>query len=316
MSYEEESLFVPSADGFPLSATVTVATTSNTATRRHPAVVILISGATGQSRGFYAPFARFMVDEGGATAAVTYDYRGIGESVPPRTADDDARRHRLYGFKANTETDWVRDFDSLVMYCRTRWPDAALVHVGQSVGCYLPPMSVHGAVPVRHLFVAGNHAYWRYAQKPVNSLLFAGLFIPLWKRTHHYFPASRLGVCEDLPRGVAEHWAQWIWSPKACCGKPRIEKMYAAFEARVKFVGARDDELATRRAFVEFRALMPNVTDGEVVVVGPQHVGGAGIGHMGFFRERNRALWTVFLPYLMEGGDVKLEEVAVGKAKL
>ena len=317
MHEREESQTVPSMDGFPLAVTVISRTGAEAAASGRP--VVLISSATGTPRSFYLPFARFLVDVGGAYAAVTYDYRGIGDSRPQPLAEDNLRkgRHPLYDYDARTETDWAGDFDALVQFCRSRWPLPELVHVGQSVGAYLPPMSRSGNVPTRHLFVSANHAAWRFAKTRVKSIMFSCGFIPAWTRWYHYFPATKLNVCADLPCGVAHDWAKWIRDPRACCGDREIDRRFKQFNARVKFVASADDELATVTAFEEFIKLLPNAKDCELIELKSRRMDRPRtIGHMGFFAPRNKDLWPTFLPYILEGASVNSESLYRKHAKL
>ena len=62
------------AQGFALASSVFETPRSDT--------IVVINAATGVPRYFYRHFAAYLRDQG--WTAVTYDYRGIGGSAPPK----------------------------------------------------------------------------------------------------------------------------------------------------------------------------------------------------------------------------------------
>ena len=70
---QTENLQISARDGFALAATRYLPDQSNE-------IVALIASATGVKRRFYDAFARFLAGEG--FVAITFDYRGIGDSRP------------------------------------------------------------------------------------------------------------------------------------------------------------------------------------------------------------------------------------------
>src|SRR6266850_3423524 len=75
-----EPLRIPArGDGYSLSAGLFVP-------RGPPKAAALIAGAMAVRASFYAPFARYLADQG--LAALTLDYRGIGGSRPQGSLRD------------------------------------------------------------------------------------------------------------------------------------------------------------------------------------------------------------------------------------
>ena len=69
------ALRIAAADGYALGATLFPPATPNDR-------VVVVNAAMGVKRGFYAPFALHLAARG--FTVVSYDYRGIGDSRPPR----------------------------------------------------------------------------------------------------------------------------------------------------------------------------------------------------------------------------------------
>src|ERR1700730_10557067 len=74
---EPRTVEIPTRDGLRLAASV-----FEPAGPSADGGVGVINSATGVPRDYYAPFAAFLASRG--FVAVTYDYRGIGDSRPRR----------------------------------------------------------------------------------------------------------------------------------------------------------------------------------------------------------------------------------------
>ncbi len=66
---------IPARDGYPLGATLHLPC-------QVPFGLVLVHAATAVPARYYAPFAAALAGRG--LAALTYDYRGIGASRPPK----------------------------------------------------------------------------------------------------------------------------------------------------------------------------------------------------------------------------------------
>ena len=104
-----------------------------------PAGVVIINSGAGIPQNFYRRFALGLV--AGGLAAVTYDYRGIGDSGP---AGD------LRGFPASVE-DWgSKDCAALLRTASELFPGIPIAVVGHSVGVFVTGF-VKNPGPVRAL---------------------------------------------------------------------------------------------------------------------------------------------------------------------
>lgn len=152
----------------------------------------------GVLRQYYKKFAKFLAMEG--LQVYSYDYRGIGGSRPKSLKD----------FKANVQ-DWgAIDMESMVAYIQNTHASLPLLVVGHSVGG-----QVFGLAPsctqVRALMLVGSQlGNWVYWDKGQTKLKFFWKYVlPGLTKLFGYFPAKKLGMFEDLPKGVALEWSQW-----------------------------------------------------------------------------------------------------------
>jgi predicted alpha/beta hydrolase len=106
-----------------------------------------------------------------------------------------------------------------------------------------------------------------------------------------YFPGSRFGFGEDLPKGVAIEWARWCRNPTYLVGDLGVADRYARFAAPLRAYAFSDDPFAPLHAVHKLLELYP-ASRGEVRAMTPRDLGVSRIGHFGFFREQFRdTLW-------------------------
>jgi predicted alpha/beta hydrolase len=138
---------------------------------------------------------------------------------------------------------------------------------------------------VIHIMVSTG-TWWRFP-------LFYGLYcallwnlvVPLSTRLLGYFPASRLGLGEDLPAGVAREWARWCNRADYCAELAHADPpaIFEAVRAPLLALAASDDPIANRRTVPALQALYPHLRP-EMRWVAPAEFGMKQIGHLGFFR--------------------------------
>ena len=68
--------------------------------------------------------------------------------------------------------------------------------------------------------------------------------LPGVTRLHGYFPSSRFGFGEDLPKGVAIEWASWCRNPTYLVGALRVERRLRS----LRRAAARSTPSATTRS--------------------------------------------------------------------
>jgi predicted alpha/beta hydrolase len=252
---------------------------------------VLISSATATPRKIYRGFAGYLARRG--FAVLTYNYRGIGGSRQ-KSIEGYNRPKSLAGFKA-TMSDWAAlDAAAAVIWMRERYRALPLSFVGQSFGGQVFGLLPNNTEVSRALLIASQAAYWRLMSSPERYRVFAALNFVLTPLTLllGYAP-GRIGLGEDLPKGVFQQWVGWVMSPRYMFTDPALPGLsnFEKYRGAMRAIYLSDDPWATRPA-VEllcsgFSAIAP-----DIVEVAPADVGARKIGHFGFFRPEHRdTLW-------------------------
>jgi predicted alpha/beta hydrolase len=270
-------------DGYSLAATLFMP-------RGPRQQAILISSATAVPRKIYAAFATYLAGRG--NVVVTYDYRGIGGSKPAT----------LKGFTTSM-SDWAaHDVTGAVTYMRARWPTMRLNYVGHSFGGQALGLLPNNNHVSRALFVAGQAAYWglmtgneryrvyalmNYIGKPITQIM-------------GYAP-GKLGIGEDLPKGVFLEWTKWVNYKRYMFDDPTLKTLanFTHYRGALRALSFTDDPWAPIAA-VELLCSGFTATKPNVVSIAPKDVGAEKIGHLGFFRPENRdLLWKDAADWLL-----------------
>jgi len=270
---------IPATDGFELAATIT----RPAAIEGAPAV--LITSAMGVKRSYYEKYARFLAENG--FAAVTFDYRGIGGSRPPR----------LRGFDASMQ-DWAeKDIAGVIDWIHAELKPRRFLVVGHSAGGQLVGLTPNNDRIHAMITVGAQSGYWGLwaGSRKVFMWCLWHAIMPGATRAFSYFPSKKLGLpSEDLPAGVARQWAHWGRNPNYIVdedGKP-IRDKFVSFTAPIRSYSFADDRDAPRAA-VESLVGCYTQAPKEMTHKSPSDLGVDAIGHFGFFRERFRgSLWS------------------------
>jgi predicted alpha/beta hydrolase len=262
-------------DGHTLSCTVF-------APQAPQRAVVLINSATAVPRKIYRAFAAYLASQG--FAVLTYDYRGVGGSRPAS----------LRGFAVRMR-DWAAlDVAAAIDHVRTVWPGVPLHVVGHSFGGQAVGLAPNNHEISRALFVAAQAGYWRLLRSPESYRAYVMLrFIgaPL-ARTLGYVP-GRIGIGEDLPKGVFLEWTGWVMRPRYFFDDPTLDALenFPRYRGALRALCMADDPWATAAAVDLLLAGFTGTTP-QRVDINPRAVGARSIGHFGFFRPEHRTtLW-------------------------
>lgn len=277
-----EEAVITASDGYRLAATLFRPDAAA------PRATLIINSAMAVPRGYYAEFAAAAAESG--YAAVTYDYRGIGGSRPAR----------LRGFAARA-ADWMAlDFEAVLAWARREIAAPRTFVVGHSFGGNafgLAPSAptIDGAV-----FVAAQSGYWKHWPAPRRYLLGAlwhGV-TPLLPRLFGYMPGWA-GLGHDVPAEVMRQWSAWCRSPGYATADASADAGgYRRLRAPLRMLSIADDHLYAPAAAVQALIELYPAAPCEHVRVAPRRLGLQRVGHFGFFRARNRALWPFAFDWL------------------
>jgi predicted alpha/beta hydrolase len=254
--------------------------------------VVLVHPATAVTQRYYEPFGHYLAKRG--FTVVTYDYRGTGRS---RTA-------RLRGLEVSM-SDWMNeDVGGVTQWAAERYPHLPLLAVGHSLGGHALALGV-GAGRLRAAVMVASHAgvtaTIRGGAERARVWLVMRILTPVLCAMFGYMPGRRLGIGEDLPRGVMTQWSRWTALPNYFLDDPgmdaarRMEKV----SLPLLVVGFEDDPWANHVAIDKLIAPLTNAQI-ERRQIAPADAGLTAIGHMGFFRKRSEAqLWPLVGDWLL-----------------
>ena len=289
--------FVQTEDGYNLLAT----TFEPSGPSRQNRLAVINAGAGIPAR-YYQSFATSLAEAG--IPVVTYDYRGIGKS----------RFGPLNGFSASVE-DWgSKDCAAILSYAKLAFPKAKIAIIGHSVGSFLTGFVTDPAGIDLFAFIGGHTGYfgdYRLRSRLQMALMWH-VVMPAISKKYGYFPGRRFGLPEDLPLGVALEWAarrkpDFRWNINQPDGSPdtarrgQITDRFAAFSGRGLLLRTIDDAFVTNSASRRLQGLFSGVQFADHPI-DPKQAGIGKVGHFGFFRSRNKALWPLVTNWIKRDG--------------
>ena len=278
-----DDVMLPASDGYMLAATLFLPRGA-----KHSAV--LINSATAVPRKIYRGFATYLAARG--SVVLTYDYRGIGGSRPAS----------LKGFAA-TMSDWAAlDVSSTVTWMRGRYKGLPLGVVGHSFGGQAIGLLANNDMIARSLLVSAQAGHWGLMTPPESYRAYAMMNLLGRPITHllGYTP-GKLGIGEDLPKGVFLQWADWVMNKRYYYDDPKLTALtnYGQYTHPVRALSFTDDPWATL-PMVELLCSGFTATKPEILSIEPRQAGVDKIGHFGFFRpEFRETLWKDSADWLL-----------------
>ena len=240
---------------------------------------MIISAATAVPQRFYRHFATALARAG--FSAITYDYRGIGESRPAT----------LRGFDALMR-DWaLKDMAAVLQWARDELAPGRMFMVGHSVGGQVAGLLGDDFAIDGMITVSAQSGHWRLhggEQKWLNAI-HVHVTLPVLAHLWGYMPWSLLGPGEDLPKGVALEWSRWCRDPLYLLGDDTLPlHRYAEFRSPVLAYSIDDDKWGTVEAVNAMMSAYPQVERRHIV---PAEHNLSLLGHFGYFRSQSEALW-------------------------
>ncbi|WP_223880898.1 alpha/beta hydrolase family protein [Roseococcus microcysteis] len=260
--------------------------------------IVVVAPATSVRCRYYARFAAYLFAND--HDVVLFDYRGIGESRPPR----------LRGFGADW-LDWgEQDLEAALGYAAATFPGQPMHLVGHSIGGFAIGLAPSNGKLARVLTVGAQYAYWRDYAAPQRHHMYVKwhLLMPAITRLFGYCPARRLGWMEDTPAGVVRDWSRMKARFEDSLGPHHrrgdagaLLRRFAHVTAPILAIGLEDDPYGTPEALDRLLAYY-QASPRRHWRIAPAEIGAEAIGHFAFFHDRFRdSLWPVALAWLRAG---------------
>jgi len=134
------------------------------------------------------------------------------------------------------------------------------------------------------------------------AYFFMNIFIPLSNLFFGHTKSQWFGMGDPLPKKAAQQWQRWCNGAgyaQTDFGKAINEHCYDTLTLDTKWVYSADDNIANGKNVEEMQAVYSNCA-AEIQELVPQELGLKEIGHMGFFKPQNNALWPLTTDWLTQ----------------
>lgn len=274
MTFREEIVTIPTRAGHTLTGTLFKPKTTIGQS-------LLISSATGMLRRFYSGYSKHFASKG--YAVLTFDYWGIGDSGG-RLEELRNNTYNLIHWGANDQAAAVR-------FLKESYPGLSITLVTHSIGGQICGFNREYPLIDRIILIACQSGYWGLytGLHQLKMWFFWNLMIPWMSLPFGYFPASKLGLFENLPKEMASQWRRWGKHPDYLMGYYDPDHFYFdKINAPVLSLSFPGDDLAPVKA-VDW--LSNQFTAAELFRVHYSQEG-TDPGHFGYFRPQfKETLW-------------------------
>ena len=254
--------------------------------------IIVISSAIGVPQKFYFKYATYLSTKG--YLVFTYDYRGIGQSKPKS----------LKGFKAEF-IDWAeKDFMAISKYIEEMYPNYQKYLIGHSMGGIMLGLSRAFKVYDKFVTIGSQFGYIKnfHDKDKLKIRTFFQIMIPLLTPIYGYFPSQKVNMGDPLPKGIAYNWKSIILGEESILGYANTtQNFYEEIVQPMFIISLDDDYMAPPKTVDLFDSKVMINAKKKRLNIKPEDVGLKFIGHMDFFREKNKnELWHIPLEFLEE----------------
>lgn len=245
--------------------------------------ILIINSATAIDKKLYHHYAIFMAENG--YQVITYDYRGIAGSRPKK----------LRNFSASF-IDWgQKDFEGVVNYTKKNFPNHKIITLGHSIGGSIIGMTEKNKEISGIINVGAQIAYYKDWKKDQRTKIYFmwHIVFPAVTKVFGYFPGKKLGLLEDIPKGVVQ---QWHNQRKHDDMKHQMKLngtnfFYDSYPNKLLTLGVSDDPIGTLPAIQRIHNLFEK-SDKNLEMIQVSKLDTKEIGHFGFFsRKFKHTLW-------------------------
>lgn len=251
---------------------------------------ILMAPATGIKRIFYKNFATHLMENG--YHVITYDNRGIGDSLRGSVSQSDA-----------TLVQWGElDLNAAFDHLQTSHPDQKYHIVGHSAGGQLIGLMPEWRKLSSVFNVACSSGKLKNLRFPfsIQGMFFMHVFIPLSNLFFGHTKSQWVGMGEPLPKMVGKQWAEWCSGNgyiQTAFGKTVHKHWYDEMTTPSMWLNASDDDIATTENVDNMIKVFGKLPT-ERIYLKPEEQNTKEIGHMKFFSKRNKHLWSLATDWL------------------
>ena len=250
---------------------------------------VMAAPATGIKKQFYHHFANFLAANG--YAVITYDNRGIGESLEGHIKYSDA-----------SLVCWgAYDMSAIFAELKARYPNSKYHLVGHSAGGQLIGImdDTQSLSSIFNFACSSGSLSNMKLSYYVKASFFMNILIPLSNALFGHTKSQWLGMGEALPKGVARQWRDWCNGRgyiKMAFGDSVKEHSYNELSVPSLWINAIDDDIAVDLNVADMISVFKQTPATTKTLVPHEH-GLKEIGHMKFFSRKSESLWKLAIDW-------------------
>jgi predicted alpha/beta hydrolase len=254
--------------------------------------LVLIASATGVVKDFYKHFATYLQEQG--VSVICFDYGGIGRSKPIS----------LKAFSTSVQRWATNDLESMILYCRSTFPEKELVLLGHSIGGQLIGMAPSAKEAAKVVLVgvqSGYYKFWPLGER-IKMLFAWKVLFPIFNASMGFIPTKMFTAMEDLPGGMAMEWKRWCLSPNYLFDHVNPEHLYFdRLNVPLVSFSTEKDKFASKESTDWITARFSAAEVNRIHLL-PEDYGVKYIGHFGYFQKRcSHSVWPVLLEQISYG---------------
>ena len=253
---------------------------------KEPKAAVLLNPGTATKTSFYIPFAEFLAEHG--YSVMLWNYRGFCES----------RTQTLKNSDIHFSDIGLKDIPAAIKHAKALFPELPLYCVGHSAGGQQIGYANNCNELQGMIAIAVSTGYFGYM--PLGYRLQAHLFFkaiaPVSIALFGYVKSKALNLMEDLPPKLAKEWGSFcsekdfFFAKKFAKTRPELAH-YRTFNFPVHVFTADDDEISTPANTQQFWSHIISTRPVNFTLYSAKDAPKKAIGHFGYFRRANRAIW-------------------------
>lgn len=255
--------------------------------------VVIINPSTATNTNFYRPFATYLSER--HFHVVIWNYRGFCDSRSESLASVDYRYSDIGCF----------DIPAVVNKVKSLFPDLPLCCIGHSAGGHQIGFSDCHKKLDAMIAVAVSAGYFRHMTfyYRLQALFFFKLFTPVCSRLFGYVPANKISPMENLPATFTREWGQWCTEPDwffspRFAGQSVPPRLFEDYATPTYVISSDDDEICTEPNIRNYWKHIPRPPTLRFIRYQTAQLASESVGHLGYFRRKNRAIWEDMLAIL------------------
>jgi predicted alpha/beta hydrolase len=261
--------------------------------------IILVAPGLGLTLEYYDEFANFLCLQG--NSVITFDYRGMGRSVPQKLNGYEARMHQ-----------WaIQDINAVLLYAKQNFPRQEIIYIGHGTGGEIIGLAPASQYINKAILVSSSLSCSKLLPMmdrfKINGIKF---FTTVANKLYGYFPGKLFNIFDDLPHGVIHEWTNWYDNPNGLFDN-FPDNNYRKLNIPILAFTFSDDWHCPPRAVKELLNRFENSTI-TWYHIKPKEIGLKKIGQNDFFHFTMKpALWRSLLLWINKDEEIPADKKVI-----